>query len=171
MNRVVDTATWETVATLPMPTDWDVVEFTSDGSTMIVGFIDGFVRFFDTSTWSEMGVPVEGQGFISSLSVTSDGTRVALGDGLGTFAVYDVETRAALEEYRYGIRMQDVEHLHDDQQILLVPRYQSPFLIATEPAELVPLARERLTRTYTPVECATYGLDPCPTLDQVKAGG
>jgi hypothetical protein len=37
-------------------------------------------------------------------------------------------------------------------------------------ATLVSLARDRLTRGFRPEECATYDIDPCPTLEEMKSG-
>jgi hypothetical protein len=36
--------------------------------------------------------------------------------------------------------------------------------------ELVRLTRASLTRTFTEVECARYGIDPCPTLEELRRG-
>ncbi len=43
------------------------------------------------------------------------------------------------------------------------------FTIDTD--ELIAIAKARLTRALTVDECATFGIDPCPTLEEVKAGG
>jgi hypothetical protein len=36
--------------------------------------------------------------------------------------------------------------------------------------ELLGIARDRLTRGFTPEECVAYDLDPCPSLTAVRAG-
>ncbi len=36
---------------------------------------------------------------------------------------------------------------------------------------LLETARSRLTRTFTPEECNTYDIDPCPTLEELRVGG
>jgi hypothetical protein len=35
--------------------------------------------------------------------------------------------------------------------------------------ELIGIAQSRLTRALTSEECATFGIDPCTTLDEIKA--
>jgi hypothetical protein len=35
--------------------------------------------------------------------------------------------------------------------------------------DLVADAQERLTRSFTVGECATYQIDPCPTLDDIRS--
>jgi WD40 repeat protein len=42
------------------------------------------------------------------------------------------------------------------------------FTIDTD--ELIGIAQSRLTRTLTPEECATFGIDACPALEEAKAG-
>ena len=52
------------------------------------------------------------------------------------------------------------------------PRRRGDLLIMTvDPAELANTVRASLTRTFTDTECTTYGIDPCPTLEQMRAGG
>jgi len=36
--------------------------------------------------------------------------------------------------------------------------------------ELLDQARNALTRSYTDDECRLYGIDPCPTLEDIKTG-
>ena len=33
------------------------------------------------------------------------------------------------------------------------------------------IARDRITRGYNEIECRTYGIDPCPTIGDVRTGG
>ena len=35
---------------------------------------------------------------------------------------------------------------------------------------LVELARAAAIRTFTDEECSTYGIDPCPSLEEIKVG-
>lgn len=35
-------------------------------------------------------------------------------------------------------------------------------MVTRDVDELIQIARDRLTRTFKPEECATYGIDPCP---------
>ena len=36
--------------------------------------------------------------------------------------------------------------------------------------ELIDIARWMVTRTFTDGECATYHLDPCPSLETIQGG-
>ena len=36
--------------------------------------------------------------------------------------------------------------------------------------ELVQIAQSRVSRAFTEDECATYHIDPCPTVDDMKTG-
>lgn len=36
-----------------------------------------------------------------------------------------------------------------------------------DPDDLMEAAKGKLNRSFTAVECSTYGIEPCPTLDQM----
>jgi hypothetical protein len=38
-----------------------------------------------------------------------------------------------------------------------------------DPAELADTVRASLTRTFTATECTSYGIDPCPTREEMRA--
>ena len=43
-------------------------------------------------------------------------------------------------------------------------------IITLDPDELIEVAHARLTRGFKPQECATYGIDPCSTLEEIRSG-
>lgn len=43
-------------------------------------------------------------------------------------------------------------------------------ILTLDSNELVAIATSRLTRGFTQDECATYGIDPCPTLEDIRSG-
>ena len=57
----------------------------------------------------------------------------------------------------------DVEFL-DEQAILLGSEFEAVVLFL-DADRLLQVAKSRLTRSFTENECATYGIDPCPTLE------
>jgi hypothetical protein len=60
----------------------------------------------------------------------------------------------------------------EDERHLLVTSMVDGTLrkVTTDTAELLDIARSRVTRTFTDTECAVYRIDPCPTLDEVRTG-
>lgn len=42
-------------------------------------------------------------------------------------------------------------------------------IITTDPAELLAIARDTLTRPLTESECARFNFTVCPTLDELKS--
>ena len=41
-------------------------------------------------------------------------------------------------------------------------------IMTVDPAELADTVRASLTRTFTPTECTTFAIDPCPSLEQMR---
>jgi WD40 repeat protein len=122
--------------------------------------------------------------------------RIAAQSGLIFPDFSDDETMFATTAFDEPIRVWDISGVLDGQEPTLIaeieaePRsgppnvYFSPdgtrivsrsvdgllrqFIIDAD--ELIDLARARLTRSLTFEECATYGINPCPTLEDIKSG-
>ena len=53
----------------------------------------------------------------------------------------------------------------------MLPQSQNAAVIITlDPDEMIDVAHARLTRGFKPQEYATYGIDPCPTLEEIRSG-
>ena len=42
-------------------------------------------------------------------------------------------------------------------------------IVTIDGAELLNIARDRITRSFTQLECDTYRIDPCPTLIDIRS--
>jgi WD40 repeat protein len=58
---------------------------------------------------------------------------------------------------------------HGDTHIVSVSTGGTLREFTIDVEELIAIAKARLTKTLTPDECARFGIDPCPTLDEIKA--
>jgi hypothetical protein len=57
----------------------------------------------------------------------------------------------------------------EDETILLGLRPVAA-MVTLNPELLLETARSRVTRAFTQEECNTYNIDPCPTLEEIRAG-
>jgi class 3 adenylate cyclase len=58
----------------------------------------------------------------------------------------------------------------DDRHLAVTLQTGDLLFMAIDPAELGDTVRASLTRTSTDTECKTYGIGPCPTLEQLLSG-
>jgi WD40 repeat protein len=139
--------------------------FNADGSRLATGFGHaelGFIAVYDTATWSELCyVPVEAAAFFRDLTIAPDGSKVATGGRDGSVRVYDAQSCNLLQTIPVGGDVTNVEFVNDDH-VLAVPRSGPGYIVTTDVNELLHLAEDRLTRTFTREECDTYRIDPCP---------
>jgi hypothetical protein len=68
-----------------------------------------------------------------------------------------------------GLQIQGVAFI-DDTHLAVSPQGGGLLFMTIDASELVKLVRASLTRTFTDTECKTYGIERCPTLEQVRAG-
>jgi WD40 repeat protein len=143
--------------------------FTPDGSLLVAGDFLGNVVLIDTDTWevrSQFSAH-QGQG-VHHVSVSPSGNLIASAgdDGVRVWNIADESLRTEVAFNVDAIR--NVMFI-DDTHVLAVPRWENIGLVVTlDPSELARLANQRITRTFTEVECATYGIDPCPSLAEIK---
>jgi len=144
------------------------------GSALFVGDVTGRMFAFDTSTWEPILEWEAHNAWIRGVGMSADGSRLA----------------TAAEDNL--VKVWDIENLSGDQPPLLMDRIPAPKpsdavwldseTLAVFPAldarvMVVPLsisalldeAQRRLTRGFSPGECATYLIDPCPTLEDIRS--
>jgi WD40 repeat protein len=146
------------------------MEFTPDGSLLVAAGSDGDLALFDTSTWKKDSIPAH-QGSVMDVAINSTGTVVASAGGDAFVRVWNIADQSLVTEIEFDVdEMANVEFI-DDTHLLVTSGLGSEAIVITlDPLELLAIARERLTRTFTAAECATYVVEPCPTLEDVKAG-
>ena len=170
---IYNTTSWELVTPLITHTgrpSW-VMQFTSDSSELITAQAhSGDVRIYETATWTERDMR-GGPAQTRDMAVSDDQTLIALADRAGNIHVLDFETGDLLE--LISLEDRDITNIEfiDGNQHLLISSATGPVEILTlNPAELIDIAKSRITRSFTAAECEFYDLHPCPSLDELRRG-
>jgi WD40 repeat protein len=152
--------------------------FTPDGE-ILVGtdfsvFGQGQIVFMDGSTLEHLDrIPDAHDGGINDLAINAEGTLLASAGVDGFVRVWDLETRTVVHQIPISNvgGVGGVAFLESGEHLAASSQADGELRIVTlDTGELLDIARTRLTRTFTETECATYRVDPCPTLVDVKAG-
>jgi len=136
----------------------------SETGDVIVFWSPGEATILHTDTWETDRVVLD-LGLVRGLAVSPDGTKVALGDENGLHIV-DAES-ASLEQ---SIPLPSVSDIHwlEADMVLIGTTNGIWAQIPLSTSDLIALAKDNLTRGFTGEECATYRLDPCPTLEEIR---
>ena len=160
---VIDRATGEELWRSPLP-EVGRVEASATGDVIVSWSPPGEVTILHTETW-EADTVVLDLGLVRGLAVSPDGTKVALGDENGLHIV-DVES-TSLEQSIPLPSVSDIHWLEAD--IVLIGTTNGIWAqVPLSTSDLIALAKDNLTSSFTGEECATYRLDPCPTLEAIR---
>ena len=92
----------------------------------------------------------------------------ATGASDGTLKVWDAATGELNQQFSIGQRQVQGIAFIDDHTLAVAPREGGLLIFTIDPSELASALRRSLTRAFTATECAAYGIDPCPTLDEMR---
>ncbi|CAN5813268.1 hypothetical protein BH23ACT4_BH23ACT4_04240 [soil metagenome] len=108
-----------------------------------------------------------GLGLVRGLSISPDERKIALGDENGLH-IADLHS-GVLEQ---SIPLPSVSDIHwFDAETVLVGGTDGIWArIPLKESDLISLARDNLTRGFSSQECATYRIDSCPTLEEMRDG-
>ena len=146
------------------------MEWTPDGSRLVLNDQNLNVFVIDTTTWERVHTLVGQRGdWFPDIAVDPTGRFVATAGVDSESRIWDIETgtevlRFSVPRTPFGLR--NVVWV-DEGTLVLGSRLWST-LMTINPVELVEASIERLTRSFTVEECATYGIDPCPTLEEIR---
>jgi hypothetical protein len=119
----------------------------------------------DLSTGIENSIPLD-VGEIRGIAFSSDASRVAI-TGLEALAVIDLATQTVTQQFGIG-GVSDALWMSDDS--LLVGTIDGRWdQLSLDVQDLVAQARDRLRRSFSEVECELYGIDPCPSLEDIQS--
>ena len=176
---LLDADTGEPIAERSFEEGWAApnadLAFTPDGSMIVATRLwweAGDIAIVDAVTLETIHV-IEGahKAGIRTLDVSGAGDRIATGGADGTVKVHDLATYELVDTLPiFDDMATNVLFINDDRNLLLTSRDGPVLIMSLDRAEFLDLARDRLTRGFTATECATYGLDPCPTLEEISAG-
>jgi WD40 repeat protein len=128
----------------------------------------------DPESWTFSSLTSSQGARIDALAVSPDG-RLAATIGPDEFVtVWDIERQRLVAEIPVagdtGEGLRGVAFL-DDETLVVVPEAGRQLLRFTlNPDTLFDLALDSLNRGFRPDECTTFDIDPCPTLEEMKAG-
>jgi WD40 repeat protein len=154
--------------------------FSPDGTMLAITTWFGEVRIYDTAPLLA-GHPLtdallrefrthKGQAIFGAWS--EDSTMIAIAAVGGLVRVFDPGTGDLLQEFdsRYVADNQWVAFHPTDPHIYTKGPDNTVRVYTHDVDELMAIAAERLTRSLTSDECMTYGIDPCPTLEEIRTG-
>ncbi len=143
------------------------VEFTTDGEQLVLGQLDGTITAFDFLALRE-GLPPEQairleipahNNLINTLRISPDDSMVASGSFGERAKLWDLETGRALGEF--GTTAQTAVAFDPVRPWLWVSEFGHVWVDTLDLDELIPIARDRLTRDMTDDECVLYLRRPC----------
>lgn len=110
---------------------------------------------------------------IDALALSPDGRLAASVSLDGSLAVWDLDRGALVAEIPVlgdlGEGLRGVVFA-DNETILVVPETGHRILRFTlDATDLVRVASQHLTRSFRPEECATYAIEPCPSLEELAS--
>jgi WD40 repeat protein len=169
---VLSTDTWEEVASLDLTQPFTEMDFTPDGSHLVGSDANADVVLIETAGWTETD-RLKGQqgGSINDVSVSPDGRFAATAGQDNQVLVWDLETRKianrlSLSPLSFGVR--NVDWVND--QTIFVSTRPAGALMTLEAEVIRASALGLVTRGLSEQECATYRIDPCPSLDDFREG-
>jgi WD40 repeat protein len=94
---------------------------------------------------------------------------MATGASDGILRVWDTRTGELRQQMDFGgSEVQGVAFI-DDRHLAVTPQGGGLLIMTVDPVELATTVRASLTRAFAETECTTYRIDPCPTLEQMRA--
>jgi WD40 repeat protein len=144
--------------------------FTPDGSLLIASTSAGEIVSIDPVGYDTLESIAAHPSVGGDLAINPAGTRIASVGGDGVVKIWNVGDRSLVTEIRFDVdRIAGIEFI-DGTHLLVTPGFGTEaIVIALDPDALAEIARSRLTRTFTVEECARFGIDPCPTLEEIKS--
>ena len=141
--------------------------FSDDSSTLYTADWCSDIALFDTQNWTEIARYGRGQGgALDDIAVSGELAATAGSDNV--IRVWNLSSGEVILEVPLNSRVPNVEFL-DDDHVMAVSLEGDVLVFTLDPKELKEIALDRLTRGFTEEECGIYGIDPCPSLEEIRA--
>lgn len=141
-------------------------ELSPDGSHLYLGTHGGEIYRFDTTTWeAEAWRANEGENRGSAVS--PDGAKIVAAGADDFVRIWSTSDFRLLD--LVSLPMASDAMWIDDQTIAVALAGGARWaVVSLDEADLLAEAAQALTRAFTGEECALYGIDPCPTLEDIR---
>jgi DNA-binding beta-propeller fold protein YncE len=179
--ETLSTATWATISTTSLAPSvfgnrsLSFVGFTPDGSTLLAvtgagGTANATLVWLDAATLQVRGPgPIDPSQLIKTAALSPDGLLLATGGSNGVLIVWNATTGKLDQQMEFGgAQVQGLAFI-DDRHLAVTPQGGGLLIMTVDHAELADIVRASLTRTFTDLECTTYGIASCPTLEEMRA--
>ncbi len=163
----------ETSIALPQPA-YEVI-LSPDGDVLYVADRFADLVAVDTAGLSVIDRFSRGQGgSLRAVDLNSDGTLAATAGFDGFVRVWDLVQGLPVVEFEVEGAAEigglfNAEFL-DDTTLLVTGGHTEVLVFSLDRDELIDIAASRVTRGFTELECTTYNIDPCPTLEDLRSG-
>jgi WD40 repeat protein len=145
-----------------------------DGSKLATASADHTAKVWEPKTGRELLTLTGHQDPLYSVAWSPDGSKLATASGDHTAKVWEAKTGRELLTLHGGGYVLSVAWSPDGKRLAAAGEDDSAgaagitYVYAIGPAELLRLARSRITRSLTSRECKRYlGTEPCPALPVV----
>ena len=142
------------------------IEASPSGDLIALGRDSSDLVILDTASWEEI-VTVEGSSRIRGLGFDQRGKRIAVG-AVDSMYVVDIESGLIAQQLRLP-GVSDIYWL-DDETVLVGTSTGILGTLSLSTESFLERTRAALRRSFTAQECATYRIDPCPTLEDIRSG-
>ncbi len=136
------------------------------------GSAGGDLVFFDADTLDETErIANPHESGVRHIATNPDGTRFATAGGDGFVKVWDAATHELIDTIRVARddRVQAVGFANDGRHLIAATASGTVVMYTLDPGELLDIARSRLLRGFTDLECSLYFADgDCPTLAELR---
>jgi DNA-binding SARP family transcriptional activator/WD40 repeat protein/tRNA A-37 threonylcarbamoyl transferase component Bud32 len=144
------------------------IVYSEDGSRIYTANWAYIIYVYDAETFELVDTLTRGQGG-GILDVAARGNLVATVGFDKVVRVQTLDSHELMLELELEVKAENVEFL-DDRHLLVVTLSEDAFIFTMDSVELTEIAKQRLTRSFIAEECASFGIDSCPNLDEIRSG-
>ena len=171
--RVIDLESGDIITDLSGAWRFSTADLSADGSRFYAAQTSGELTEFDTETWEPVRTWQAQEGRPRGIALSPDGARLAVSGEDGLIVIWDIDGQVPVVVDRIPAaanRISDIVWMDDNKMgaVLVRDFFQIEWqVIDLDQNRVARRAATTLVRSFTTQECQLYGIDPCPTLDQI----
>jgi hypothetical protein len=140
-------------------------EYSPSGRLLVFPTEGTGLNIVELGTWTETRVE-EDFGNVRGIAFNAEETRIALGNS-DRLLIFDLVNLTMVQVLEIG-GVSDI-HWIDDETLLIGTNTGLFGTVSLSTEEFLDMTRARLRRSFTPAECATYRIDPCPSHEAIRS--